>query len=646
MNPSKASKTSEILTHPLILKAAWLRVDAWYRSAEFEPQPELSRWRLNPERMLNKLANELNENTWQPDLWNQVPYPKKGRRLRHYLMPTVRDQVAFMAHMVLLGPIFDQKIANFAFGNRWYRPIAWDRRVERSQWKLLPYPLFSDKTYLPYPRAHGLFRRVAHWTVAHMTNADLSSDEEVYESQSPNDFPNEDLPAWTRKNWWENFEGEPRAYWVALDIELAFPSVKIDHLKQAAINVLNDSREFDSQTDGYPSFVMESLKQKKVLKELVRRLTTSLDSVRINENGIPFEAWGPPEDHPLPKIHKKSYDRIPTGLAISGMLLNIVLIESDRRIQKYLNATSGSERGAFVRFSDDMYLLSRTQEGLLALIEVVHHALSGTAASSLAIPNQESNICINFQKIRPEPTRQIVAKFLRSAGWSKCKKCKQPLPPKRLKKGSQPNLVDWWRENRQKGKMTSLYQTFASAAINEGDIGPFVTDLVERLSDLGNETLKQRFGKGARDYISRLHELARFNIEDEQVKPETRRAFAINRLVRAWMPLSERAVEEQNELRNIRRTIGYVIEAMPWKFSTWRSAVRAASRRPLNPESCDHSDSATAIEWLESQLRRICSYYDEEAPKGWLAVWPDEDDGGKHFVEWKKPIGGACTSLS
>ena len=145
---NNARKAAEVLGNPVILQGAWMRVESWYRSGELAPQPELSRWRLYPEAMLRELAVALRAGRWKPEKWRQVPYPKQGARLRHYVMPTVRDQVAFMAHMVLLGPILDQQTANFAFGNRWYRPIAWDRRQQPARWVHRPYPVLSNRIFL------------------------------------------------------------------------------------------------------------------------------------------------------------------------------------------------------------------------------------------------------------------------------------------------------------------------------------------------------------------------------------------------------------------------------------------------------------------------------------------------------------------
>ena len=61
-------------------------------------------------------------------------------------------------------------------------------------------------------------------------------------------------------------------------------------------------------------------------------------------------------------------------------------LEADRMIGAYLKRTSGEERGAIVRFADDMYVLSRSSGGLLSLIEAVHGALSGVGGDFACDP--------------------------------------------------------------------------------------------------------------------------------------------------------------------------------------------------------------------------------------------------------------------
>lgn len=642
-----ARKATAVLGHPVILQGAWMRVESWYRSGELAPQPELSRWRLHPEAMLRELAEALRDGLWKPEQWRQVPYPKKGARLRHYVMPTVRDQVAFMAHMVALGPILDVQVANFAFGNRWYRPIAWDRRAERPGWVHRPYPVLTNRIFLSYPRSHGLFRRVAHWTVARMTKATLPAEDESGRVQIPGDYGPETLPPWTDEAWWRETPDTSRAFWAALDIELAYPSVRINRLAVAmeralrrpvditagektdiSMDELSRLVDFQRLFDGCPKPVSEALAVEDVRVEIGRRLTRALGEIALDSCGIPTNAWGPPRNHPLPRMVAEPYDGIPTGLAISGVLLNVALLEADRMIGNYLNQTSGEERGAIVRFADDMYVLSRSSGGLLSLIEAVHGALSGVGVSSLATPNEVSNICINFKKLKPDAAQKVIGEFLVEHGWEDCPKCGQPLPT-HSQVHATAEVSDWWAANSSSDEFASHRESLERAAIEKGDVGPFVTSLVELLSDMGTDTLRQRFGEGARDHLARLHELARFDIEDEQVRPDTRRAFSVNRLVRAWLPTAREAGEQHRGLRRIRETIGYVLDRTPWKFAIWRAVVRGAARRPLDDSEHEGSTDQAASEWLANQLRRIACMGGQRDSAAWLNAWPetDADDG-------------------
>ncbi len=621
-----------------------MRVDSWYRSGELAPQPELARWRLDPEAMLRKLGKELRDGDWKPARWRQVPYPKKGARLRHYVMPTVRDQVAFMAHMVALGPILDSQVANFAYGNRWYRPIAWNRRSDCPRWEYRPYPVLTDKVYLSYARSHGLFRRVAHWTVARMTNAMPPADQRPDRPHQPEDYEVVGLPPWTREDWWKEETDPLRAFWAALDIELAYPSVRISRLVAAmeqalrrpimplgSFGVTEIPMDETSQSvvlfDGCPNSVLEALAIADVRVEIGYRLTRALGEVTLNSGGIPSDAWCPPHNHPLPKVARDRYEGIPTGLAISGILLNVAFLESDRLIAEYLDQTWGETRGGIVRFVDDMYVLSRSSGGLLSLIEAVHGAYSGTGQPSLATPNEDSNICISLKKIKPGAVQKVVREYLLMNGWYQCEKCEQPLP--RPGKHAAIDLVDWWAMETNKEEPSHHHKALEQVAIDRGDIGPFVTTLVERLSDMGTDTLRQRFGDGARDHLSRLHELACFDIDDEQVRADTRRTFSANRLVRAWLPSTRQAGEQHRMLREIRETIGFVLDRTPWKFVLWRALVRGAARRPLEDSETGTNSDQEATKWLQNKLRRIACVENRHDSAAWLNAWPevDEEDG-------------------
>lgn len=634
----------QALSHPLVLKAAWMRVDGWYRRGNMAPEPELSVWRLNPEEQLRRLGSLLRNREWTPSPWTQIPYPKKGARLRHYVLPTVRDQVAFMAHMVILGPVIDSQLHPFVFGNRWYRPIHWDRTKKRPRWISLAYPLLTAKTYLPYPRDHGLFRRVANWTVSTMTKTPIESSESEATTRLPADYQKRRLPPWVRKSWWRPRRRNDRVSWAALDIELAYPSIRTDHLHRCLDQVLESFRFDDHLFRGFPSPALNVIQDADSLRGIGQSVIEALQRVEVPAVSIPTDSWRSP--------HARSqWDpddiAVPTGLAISGVLLNATLHPTDRGVLLYLKKTTDEERGAFLRFADDMYVFSRSTTSLLKLMEIVSRELEnpewlridrsqspqaeaqqddrhyGPRMSSVLDPTATpmSNLYLNLDKVRPKPIKDLLERIRKDSGWKKCPVCAvrtSDAPARRAEA-----LDQWWAVHRKDEELSSLSDALFRESVGQEETGPFVTTLVERMSEIGWGGLRERFGEGARGRLQRLHELARFDIDDEQVAPDTRQAFAVNRLVNAWLPDDSGG---SSELRAVRRSVAEVLERTPWKFALWTAVVRAAARlaETADSKTDPQADGVEAgARWLEGQLRRIAVRGDGDDRRWWGDLWPE-----------------------
>ena len=623
--PDLGAASAVELWHPLVLKGAWMRVEDWYRSGNLAPEPELSRWRLHPEAELRKLGSALREGTWRPSRWPQVPYPKKGACLRHYVLPTVRDQVAFMAFLVVLGPLLDIRVANFVFGNRWNRRIAWDRRKSKPQWVRRPYQLLSGTAYLPYARSHGLFRRVAHWTVARMTGAEIEEADYGGYVQHPDDYAvSEALPEWTRKEWWPPPDNEQtRVFWATLDIELAFPSIRLSRLRKAITAMLSDppsALELTEWYGGYPQQITEAVADPFGSQILAKRLIDALESVQVDAAPIPEDAWRPP--HAIADLPPDEKDPgLPTGLAVSGILLNVALHEADRSLRRYLD---DHRHGAIVRFADEFIILARSPRALFGLMETVWQGLAEDENARLARPETESNLHLNWSKIEPPAVRDTVRCFLIEQGWKRCKqseRCNHLNPPPVSEETA--SFREWW--NARDGRDNAMFtRTLTRSAVGPREVGPFVTTLVARMSAIGRDTLAERFGQGARERLIRLHDLARFDIDDLQVRSDTRRTFAANRLVRAWLP----AESSRRDLAEIRDSVAHVLSKTPWKFSLWHAVVRAAARRPQRPTA---EDDRVANDWLASQLGLVSSAPQRRHVEAWMDTWPeDEDDDEDH----------------
>lgn len=629
-----------------------MRIDEWYRGGNIAPEPELSAWRLDPERHLRDLRESLLNEDWRPSEWLQLPYPKKGKRLRHFVWPTVKDQVAFMVHMTLLAPIIDNRLQNFVFGNRWYRPVLWKRPEKK--WHPLPYPLLTRRAYLPYAREHGMYRRVASWTVSRMTGAPT---EEIDHKGGvrPEDYDEKFLPEWVRRAWWTpNPDSCDRAYWAALDLELAYPSVRLSYLRRCLSDVLDPPVKVDL-FNGYPDCAIDAVSDDSARAVLADQLGAALQAVRIRTGSIPDASWKPA--HARPQLFPEKDDvGIPTGLAVSGILLNVVLFPSDCGIKHYLNRTRGGDRGAILRFADDMYVFSRSPRGVLALMEVVAREvarprdvpwlpkespdesnrhlglLSSRADVKMA---SESNLYVNLEKIRPTVVKEIVDEVRKAEGWRKCPKCEvlqQSGTP--LKTAS---VDGWWRRFGNRPEYATMWKEWERLSVAPASVGPFVTALVERMSEIGWGGLRERFGEGAWDRLGRLEELARFDIDDEQVRPDTRRSFAVNRLVNAWLPDDDAKAREG--LEKMRNAAEQVLSSTPWKFSLWTAVVRAAARVLHDKtDSRPHGKRRRGQEggaWLEKQLRLIARpSVDEDL---WAAPWPenvhDQHDRGPGWTD-------------
>ena len=155
---------------------------------------------------------------------------------------------------------------------------------------------------------------------------------------------------------------------------------------------------------------------------------------------------------------------------------------------------------------------------------------------------------------------------------------------------------------------------------------------MERLSEIGRDTLADRFGQAAKDRQTQLHDLARFDIADEQVRSDTRRTFAANRLAGAW--LSADRDEARRELAEIRRSVAAVLTETPWKFALWGAVIRAAARRVVATESQRDEDDEEAWDWLAGLLRHVAAH----EPDSWMSNWPEElMESHKGTVDWRGP---------
>ena len=610
--------TLEILANPLILTGAWQRVKHWYQFDELRPEPEFSDWYLNTEDRLEQLMAEFRANSYQPKPFTVVPYPKSGATLRHFVVPSVRDQVAFTAIATVLAPFLDARMPNFSFGNRWHRGLFW----QNDMWKLRPFALQDNKVYQPIRRGHGLFRRVCHWSAARMVNTTPESNTRTKPSLNEHDYPQSMLPPYIRLDWWSSRHRSNHptvsGYWAQLDLQMAYPSVNIDLLKQRLQHMLQADPLFDSafseafncitsiseiygHLQGYPGDLSVHLTLNEDLRlKLADDLCGLLGSVEYDATAIGHDFWLPPHaDQKLPRSDGQDHKGLPTGLLISGLLMNVYLHCMDVTMGQWLLRTKDKAPAAFARFSDDMIILTTEPYQLFAGIDEIWHGITELDSSTIHAPSNDadSNLRINWSKLQPKGLSKIAETYLKDGQFQECPDCKR-LYVNGNTGSQQQKFLEWWQTHRDQSEIH-----LKQGRIDTNRLGPFVTHIVERLSSMGQDDAFQRFDRSAKERLGELHELVRVNIDDRQVREDTRLFFAASRLSKAWLP-DETSFDD---IAQMMLTLKEALFRTPWKFQLWDAIVKVACRRPPLNESATHDEST---KWLKGILGIIAAHED------------------------------------
>lgn len=705
---SELLNPNQLLAHPQVLWAAWTRVKRWYAFSDGPPHPEFAQWIADPSRQLEELGEKLSRKDKPRETvsldFTLVPFPKKGAMTRHYVRPSVETQVLFAAFGVLLGPMLETQMHPGSFGNRWYRGMHQEKvgGNDKLVWKPRNFLLEDRDFYQPYRRAYGLFRRVAHWSSRAMLESreggSVKRANEPPEQIEPTDYAPGLLPGFVKPENWSKAgnktKNQPLGYWAEIDLQLAYPSVDLNQLRirmRTMLSSENDESEsnqpsrnpYTRDLDG-PHEIRQALVNAACRTELANTLCDYLDAVRYFRDTVagddcdaPSDLWRPPHTtQNLPSEGVSGWAGLPTGLNISGLLLNVYLNDLDAHMQSLWESGDGKlkiQAGsvAFIRFADDMRILATSPEALFSGIDwlwrgVCTHAsagneiVSGNSEPVISQPDHlnPSNLRINWSKVGPEPVANVLGEYLKAQGWTECQgSCKGLISSGSNESEGRPrvSLTQWLAEVWDKTKgapgdlpaeaINKAFIELFRNALTPDNLDAFVTHLVERMSELGGESLRHRFGEPARQRLTDLHQLVRFEIDDKQVRKDTRLAFGTTKLARAWLP-EETMEEDERVIHELRESVGGALHEAPWKTTLWRSVLRAAVRRPMAERNASlqvqKEAERTAEEWLKNKLMLICA--EKAKPLGnkkatvpsgtWADLWPEPmREGGLYEPE-------------
>lgn len=689
---------SKVIFSPWVMRSAWNKVLTWYSTGEWHDPAELLEWKADPWRRLADLSLDLSKGTYKPGPFPEIPYPKKGGYTRHYVMPSVRDQVASMVFMVLLGPFLEARMPNVSLGNRLYRPRVRktpnkkhdtadckgsdqtddtrqsedcsalgangsqespesDKAHERKRWFQAPFSLSHKRVYTGFPASYGLFRRLLQWLANWCVLGDEGADDSFQDlnGEDPDRLPYQDylkkkmLPA-------------DLAY-ARLDLTMAFPSLDRSWLRDVMCALVKDQVEpgfcpegsggiqvRDWYTSyGRPDFPSLENRKSQGFKDwidpyrsltephpwnylansgdtrlkLVNRLMDMLDSISYLKWEVP-DTWNDDVNSWFPCQHcsdiKECVNKLsdedrgwvgphgfaplsseedicsrngilnrniglPTGLAISGFLLNVALTPVDETMVTLVEQINMSSKGFehclfYLRFADDVVMLAKQPCDLEKAICEFRESLHRFAGDTLEL---------NVSKIKPDGVKNFVEKYIRSESKNVC------ADRSKQRGGSCGTVIDKSPPSLQGYLHHSDYLTRANLEL-------FTTEIVREMSEIADETLGERFGARGIERLEQLMELATLEIDDFEVGADARLSFAVNRLARASWPSGpvlreDRVVDPEVYVKRIMLIAETALRRHPWRFKLW-SAILTIALRASCQFDAKGNKSAFGFSWL------------------------------------------------
>lgn len=345
----------ELLLLPENLLWAWRKVRRCYRMADgLYDQAEVAAFELNLEAELAAIRHDFATGNWKNRPVRLVPQPKKPDKdgkpqLRQYFEIAVRDQVAWVALVNVLGPELDQKMPAWSYGNRLYR-AAWyeEESVEgrHSRLNIGPYRHSAGYLYRHFKHSWPLFRRHISLTARKMVGEaieeeDLDAGERLALAQS------DGLAYFFPSFWNRPGSKSDTLYAASLDLSKFYPSVNV-----AAIQ-----RGFAILVEGFAD-------EPRLASLLAAMLRFSVDDNGLDQalkaKVVPVAPVGP-------------FDGIPTGLFVGGFLANVAMLPIDSEVEKLLLKHRDI---AHFRFVDDHEFLAYDFDRLLEWMREYAHLLA------------------------------------------------------------------------------------------------------------------------------------------------------------------------------------------------------------------------------------------------------------------------------
>ena len=299
---------------------------------------------------LESLSNEIKCETYVLNPLIPMPLPKGAddgkKQNRQNFFVSLVDQIVWIALVNIIGPILDNQMPFWSFGNRLYMPI-WKEQIsdDVKKVKFGAYRSSSRKIYRNWSSSWPLFRKSISITAKKMYNSKLTDEEYVDEeeySESPETLK---IKYWEKDYW--NIPVDSNIYYATIDLKKFYPSIDMRKI-------------FDEE-------IFRIIFQGRFLRaedNKLKLLISKLCDFKIHEDYILADETIFP--HVDGDMYEGKYLGLPTGLLVAGFLSNVAMFHVDNEIHKKITKNRNT---AHFRFVDDHVILATSLDCLSQYID-------------------------------------------------------------------------------------------------------------------------------------------------------------------------------------------------------------------------------------------------------------------------------------
>jgi hypothetical protein len=286
---------------------AWHKLLSYYRHSEvWYDELELANFELQLDKELASLSDDLGSGKYAPKPIRPLPYPKRNAdghlEARQFFWISIRDQLAWLAYLNVVGAELDSQMPAWSYGNRLFRSIIvneTDQGVPR--FTSGPYRNTRGHIYRPFKQSWPLYRRHVLLSLKKLTRPGLKLAWEEREEQllsAEEDLTASEKLVYLQDGYWE--QHSKTVYWCSFDVEKFYPSIPLKTARKAILS------------------------RSEIASSIGETLLESLTEFEIDRTGwsqSDLTSVGIPEGDYLSVI--------PTGLIAAGFLANTAMLPID-----------------------------------------------------------------------------------------------------------------------------------------------------------------------------------------------------------------------------------------------------------------------------------------------------------------------------